>query len=129
MMIEEMIEYLKDVAKESRKVELSCARANDYETASRLKMLGCLHVQIAEWLIELKRRREAEITEPPKTNGDRIRQMSDEELANILELRDCFGNGYRCPEWDSSCEECTCQEGFLKWLKQEVSEDAGSKTD
>lgn len=64
-----------------------------------------------------------EIGERPKTNADRIRQMSDEELANILELRDCFGNGYRCPEWDSSCEECTCQEGFLKWLKQEASED------
>jgi hypothetical protein len=51
--------------------------------------------------------------------------MSDEELASILELRDCFGNGYKCPELDSKCE-CTCQEGFLKWLKQEVTHDTGT---
>lgn len=57
------------------------------------------------------------------TNSDRIRKMSDEELASILELRDCYGDAYKCPEWDSGCE-CICQEGFLKWLRQEVSEDA-----
>ena len=34
----------------------------------------------------------------PLTNGDIIRQMTYEELASILELHDCYGNGYRCPE-------------------------------
>lgn len=60
------------------------------------------------------------------TNGDKIRSMTDEELANILELHGCLGKGYRCPEWDSGCEgvcRYACQEGFLKWLKQEVIED------
>lgn len=65
----------------------------------------------------------AEITAPPKSNADHVHQMTVEELANIFELRDCYGNGYRCPEWDSGCE-CSCQEGFLKWLRQEVHEDA-----
>lgn len=71
---------------------------------------------------------ETEISTPPKNNVDRVRQMTEEELARILELHDCYGNGYRCPEWDSGCE-CTCQEGFLKWLKQEVSDNATERTD
>lgn len=129
MTIEEAIEHCKEVARESRNAALSCARENAYETAISCKACGQEHEQLAEWLTELKQRRDAETTAPLKSNADRIRQMTDEELANILELRDCFGNGYRCPEWDSSCEECTCHEGFLKWLKQEESEDAGSKID
>lgn len=38
-----------------------------------------------------------------KTNADRIRMMTDEELADWLEAR-------------------TCQWGWLDWLKQEVEE-------
>ena len=48
------------------------------------------------------------------TNGDRIRAMTDEELANIV----CCQNtksGDEC--FDASCYECT-----LDWLKQEVEE-------
>jgi len=125
MTIEEMIERLKNDAKESRKAALSCARANDYETASRWKTLGYLHEQIAEWLIELKRRREAEITTPPKTNGDCIRNMTDDE-----ELLIAIGIGcYRCAYINGECDRGygkRCIDGNLEWLKQEVSEDAGT---
>ena len=41
----------------------------------------------------------------PQTNADRIRQMSDEELADFM----------------SNCEPC-CESGWLDWLKQEVKD-------
>lgn len=60
----------------------------------------------------------------PKTNGDRIRQMTDEELAESLSGSVACSHVTSC--LDTSCYECT-----LKWLKaesvhiarQEVSED------
>ena len=51
---------------------------------------------------------------PPVTNADRIRAMTDEELAKIIVCQnnrlgdDCFGG---------NCDECT-----LDWLKQEVDD-------
>lgn len=60
----------------------------------------------------------AEITAQPKTNGDRIRQMTDEELV------DAFGfSCKRCVycNW-KICDEASCRDGNLEWLKQEVSE-------
>ena len=62
----------------------------------------------------------AEITAPPKSNADRIRQMTDEELADFLDGFLCYQVG-ECRAEDIDCQECC-----LKWLKQEVSEDAGT---
>ena len=56
-----------------------------------------------------------EITFTPKqicTNGDKVRSMSDEELANIICCQD-NRQGDEC--FDSSCFECT-----LEWLKKEA---------
>ena len=53
----------------------------------------------------------------PLTNGDRIRQMTDEELAR--EFSDSICNIVENCEKDISCYDCKMQ-----WLKQEVSEDA-----
>lgn len=58
----------------------------------------------------------------PMTNGDRIRNMKDEELANYYVDAICHMHKY-CPP-SINCIECA-----LNWLKQEVSEYAGSKTD
>ena len=60
------------------------------------------------------------------TNADRIRAMSDEELAKIIEPSvDC----YNCPAKSNVCEEHyedepppECLELTARWLKQEVSE-------
>lgn len=62
----------------------------------------------------------AEITAQPKTNADRIRQMSDEELAKILCFADCE---VLCPANHEHCNGDCCGH-FLRWLKQEVSENA-----
>lgn len=59
------------------------------------------------------------------TNGDRIRQMTDEELAELFDkCADC----QMCIDNPSKCK-MECIDGYMQWLKQEVSEDAGSKTD
>lgn len=55
----------------------------------------------------------------PRTNGDKIRQMSDEELAKKF--------GYPCPPlYKKHCrgdnpEECA--ECWLNWLKQEAKDE------
>lgn len=69
----------------------------------------------------------AEITAPPKSNADRIRQMTDEELADfICQISQCCLN-------DAGCSMCPIYDGCAQnvmyvetWIKQEVSEDAGT---
>ena len=56
------------------------------------------------------------------TNGDRIRQMTDEELSVWL---DCIGSCYVCKFYENKDVECNrsidcCKDGMLKWLKSEV---------
>lgn len=59
----------------------------------------------------------------PKTNGDKIRQMSDKELAEFLDkisgcrLCDCHKRG--------NCNS-ECLKGHLAWLRKEVEEDVGT---
>lgn len=59
----------------------------------------------------------------PQTNADRIRSMSDEELANMMEdngdcpTRDCPYNAVETYITRKECKMC-----WLEWLKAEVSE-------
>ena len=48
------------------------------------------------------------------TNADRIRAMSDEELADVLRIDVCCPDGYieSCGSYDS-CNEC-----WVAWLQQ-----------
>lgn len=58
------------------------------------------------------------------TNGDRIRAMTDEELAAYLTGSMCLlMNRKKCYN-GMTCEECR-----LEWMKEEAIEDAGSKID
>ena len=57
-----------------------------------------------------------DITQKPVTNADRIRAMSDEELANKLYLGVCvrhFDDSHECK--DNGCRKC-----WLDWLRQEA---------
>lgn len=62
---------------------------------------------------------------PVRTNGDRIRQMTDEELAALIANENDFCSlcAYNS---DLLCfkQPEACTHGFYEWLKQEVSEDA-----
>lgn len=51
-----------------------------------------------------------------KTNADRIRAMSDEELAQFLNTRGCPSENH------SNCFEMPCKHCWEKWLKQPAEE-------
>lgn len=54
----------------------------------------------------------------PLTNADRLRAMSDEELAMLI--HDCV----QVEMWRAQVRECiTTETGWLDWLKQEVFTD------
>ena len=61
-----------------------------------------------------------------KTNADRIRSMSDEELAEFLtninptNCQDCgFSHGWRCqPDRDNYSDFEKCKKGRKRWLQQ-----------
>ena len=63
---------------------------------------------------------------PVPTNADRIRAMSDEELAEFLthinptNCQDCaFSHGWRCqPDRDDYSDFDKCEEGRKRWLQQ-----------
>lgn len=68
----------------------------------------------------------AGVIEAPMTNADRIRAMSDEELAGFLMKLmhnniQCFGEGmfpyHPCPQ-EQNCKQCG-----LDWLRQPAEED------
>ena len=61
----------------------------------------------------------------PQTNADRIRAMTDEEIAEILES-DCPSTRRKCPDFeeemfDKSYHEI-CKKCWLDWLRQEAKE-------
>lgn len=59
----------------------------------------------------------------PPTNADRIRAMSDEELAEFLYTSfSCYGCPVRAECDKTACKGC--DELVLEWLKQPVKEDA-----
>lgn len=53
----------------------------------------------------------------PKSNADRIRQMTDEELCDFLD-------GFLCYKIDGYCraDEVECRDCKMEWLKQEAKE-------
>lgn len=60
------------------------------------------------------------IPERPITNADRIRQMSDDELATLFgDACAChYDDADVCEKWGGACDRC-----WLDWLKQEVDDD------
>ena len=64
--------------------------------------------------------------EKPMRNADKIRAMSDEELAEFLthinptNCQDCaFSHGWRCqPDRDDYSDFEKCKEGRKRWLQQ-----------
>lgn len=54
-----------------------------------------------------------------QTNADRIRSMTDEELAELFWIRaDCK----LCPNKETHCSD-DCRKHWLDWLRQEVSDE------
>ena len=58
--------------------------------------------------------------EHPKTNADRIRAMTDEELAEIISS---LGNCDTCYLYHRGCDlNISCKKAVLIWLKKEVDD-------
>ena len=53
----------------------------------------------------------------PRTNADRLRTMTDEELAKWFNRHFTCPPTYSCPKDEASCEKC-----FLYWLREEATE-------
>lgn len=53
------------------------------------------------------------IVDEPETNGDRIRSMSNEKLANLLGDKCVCPPSGECAETSGNCDSC-----WLKWLKK-----------
>lgn len=69
-------------------------------------------------------------TDSHMTNGDRIRSMSDESIAEqifrIAEKQEPNYDCMHCAKYGESCEACSrddCIHGIAMWLKQEVEKD------
>ena len=58
------------------------------------------------------------------TNADKIRSMTDEELANMLNMHEC---GRDCPVGEFDKHKCymheSCYNCWLDWLKKEADND------
>lgn len=59
----------------------------------------------------------------PMTNADRIRQMTDEELAEFIAQRGTCDTC--CIELTRCITTANCKGGVLAWLRKEADEDAG----
>ena len=61
--------------------------------------------------------------ETPVSNGDRIRSMSDEELAMwLIRILDKADSKCSCLPCSDFCNGKSCKDGMIDWLKQEVAE-------
>ena len=86
--------------------------------------------KVTSWCVE------GPCVEQMLSNADRIRAMSDEELAeflidiNPINCQDCvFSYGWRCqPDRDDYSDFEKCKEGRKRWLQQ-PAEEADNETD
>lgn len=59
----------------------------------------------------------------PMTNADRIRRMTDEELAKLFVSGWFDGPLFTCPVKDVECEsDISCDACFMEWIKAPVEE-------
>ena len=87
------------------------------------------HVYCRRFLLHMEKREDAsrcrDFIPKPQTNADRIRAMSDEELAEWMATKTscmrCPVDLDACHNFEFSCE-MSCEEILLSWLKSPVEE-------
>lgn len=93
-----------------------CAEVLDRGTRVINQIDGIAASKLGRWAKRLE-----EVQSAPMTNADMIRAMSDEELAFSLG-HDSISD---CPYPEEPCNERTCEECFIEWLRQPVKEVKG----
>ncbi len=106
------------------KILRECTRIEEIVTEAYKKHRGLNFYELREVINKIKDI-SSEVSEQPKSNADRIRQMTDAELANMLDIYDVEEVCDYCAKHNTCCHN-HCYDGILEWLKQEVSEDAGT---
>lgn len=124
MNLDETIKHCEEVAHAKRIESNECISVNDLENAEACYGCSEYYKQIALWLTELKQLREAEISTPPKTNGDRIRKMTDEELAVMLDIHEINEVCNYCAYYHNYACHNGCYAGILEWMQKEADKDA-----
>lgn len=78
--------------------------------------------EILERLTTIEERKTGNRMNDPITNADRIRTMTDEELAEMFErwITNCDCNFTPCVEYCDMFDGKTCKERWLVWLKKAV---------
>ena len=96
----------------SRCLHYDCSNKNSF---GYCKTTVCIneHYQQEQWGLPSTTNKSESVVKKPQTNADRIRSMSDEELAEAF-VKNCIGR--KCDHAES-CYSC-----WLDWLKQEVTE-------
>lgn len=83
------------------------------------------HYQQEQWGSPLTTNKSVSVVIKQQTNADRIRAMTDEELAKLFDgmIINCEGdvpcNRYCSSYWGT---EITCEDAWLLWLKEEAKE-------
>lgn len=95
---------------------------NCQKCINKFGTLGCCDTISNEWRYNCDDGMRLFDERKPMTNADRIRSMSDEELASLFGAwdADCDNNDVPCKEYCSYYK--SCGDAWLAWLKDEVSE-------
>ena len=95
---------------------------NCQKCINKFGTLGCCDTISNEWRYNCDDGMRLFDERKPMTNADRIRSMSDEELASLFGVwvADCDNNDVPCKEYCSYYK--SCGDAWLAWLKEEVSE-------
>lgn len=79
------------------------------------------HYRQEQWGSPITTNKSERVVKKPETNADRIRSMTDEELAEWM-AKYCERKTVFCPNFGAhDCQE-SCEQCWLDWLKQEVTE-------
>ena len=113
MTIEEAIQHCKEAATENRQYALEFARVNVYDSARNCQECAAEHEQLAEWLTELKQRREHEV------NRAEILRLCNEIEAVITAIANNSENF-------QTVEDCRTVCCMLDKIGKELTGDAGT---
>lgn len=97
-----------------------CTNRNSFGSC---KTTACINYKYSKEWIESTTNCSPNAVFKPVTNADKIRAMSDEELAEKI-TDEMHGNIWceiACSEMDYVCDGA-CEQHVLKWLKEEVKE-------
>ena len=94
-----------------------CSNRNSFGYCKTTVCINSLYA--TEWINSTSNNSDLSVYKP-QTNADRIRAMTDEELASGIWTD--FGPNKWCKNYSGCTDNELCEDCILKWLKEEVSE-------